>query len=75
MELLAVSVLLVSFFFLLLVGVPVAYSIGRSALLTMFVSVMPLPAVTTVARRVATGIDLITCIPELSLWLPSAMGL
>jgi tripartite ATP-independent transporter DctM subunit len=57
MELLAVSVLLVSFFFLLLVGVPVAYSIGLSTLLTMFFSVMPLPAVTTVAQRVATGID------------------
>lgn len=57
MEILAVSVLLGSFFLLLLLGVPVAYSIAVSTLLTMFVSVMPLPAMTTMAQRVATGID------------------
>jgi tripartite ATP-independent transporter DctM subunit len=57
MELLAVSVLIISFFGLLLIGVPVAYSIGLSTMLTMLVSVMPLPAATTVAQRVATGID------------------
>lgn len=57
MEWLEVAVLVISFVSLLLVGVPVAFSIGISALLTLLVSIMPMPALTTVSQRMATGLD------------------
>lgn len=57
MDLLEVLILLVSFILLLVIGVPIAFSIGLSALLTMLVGIMPLPAVTTMAQRMATGLD------------------
>lgn len=57
MEFLEVLVLVVSFVILLALGVPVAFSIGISALLTMLVSIAPEPAFTTMAQRMATGLD------------------
>lgn len=57
MDLLEVVILVVSFIFLLVIGVPIAFSIGISALLTMLVGILPVPAVTTLAQRMATGLD------------------
>lgn len=60
MEWLDVAVLGGTFFSLLLLGVPVAYSIGASTALAMLLSVLPGPTVTTVAQRMATGLDSFT---------------
>ena len=57
MEWFNVLVLVVSFVLLLGVGVPIAFCIGISTLLTMLMSVEMLPALTTVAQRMATGLD------------------
>ncbi len=56
----AIIVLIVSFVFLLLIGVPIAYSISISGILTMLVSIDSLPALTTFAQRMATGLDSFT---------------
>jgi tripartite ATP-independent transporter DctM subunit len=52
-----VLVLVLSFVVLLGLGMPIAWSIGLSSLLTMLLSIPLLPAVTTVAQRMATGLD------------------
>ncbi|MRT93980.1 TRAP transporter large permease, partial [Ancylomarina sp. 16SWW S1-10-2] len=57
MEYIGIIVLIVSFLFLLIVGVPIAYSIGISGILTMLVSIDSLPAFATFAQRMATGLD------------------
>ena len=57
MEYLGVLILVASFIFLLSIGVPIAYSIGISGILTMLVSIDSLPAFTTFAQRMATGLD------------------
>ena len=57
MEYLGIIVLVVSFLFLLVVGVPIAISIGISGILTMLVSIGSLPAFTTFAQRMATSLD------------------
>lgn len=57
MEYLGMIVLVISFVFLLIIGVPIAFSIGISGILTMLVTIMPLPAATTFAQRMATGLD------------------
>ncbi|MCJ8167013.1 TRAP transporter large permease [Pontibacter sp. E15-1] len=57
MELLEILVLVLSFIILLALGVPIAFSIGISALLTMLVSIAPEAAFTTLAQRMATGLD------------------
>ena len=49
-----------TFFSLLLLGVPVAYSIGVSTALALLLSALPGPAVTTVAQQMATGLDSFT---------------
>lgn len=49
--------MVLSFFFLLTVGVPVAYSIGVAGVLTMLVNIDSLPAFTTYAMRMASGLD------------------
>ncbi len=54
---LSVIVLVVSFVVLLAIGLPIAYGIGISTILTMLFTIAPGPAVTTVAQRMATGID------------------
>ncbi|OEK08800.1 hypothetical protein A8C32_00545 [Flavivirga aquatica] len=57
MEYLPILVLVFSFIGLLLIGVPVAWSIAISSLLTMMVSISALPALTTVSQRIGTGLD------------------
>ena len=57
MEFLDVLVLLLSFVFLLAVGVPISYCIGISTVLTMLLSIQTMPALTTEAQRIATGLD------------------
>jgi len=52
-----VAILVLSFIVLLGIGVPIAWSIGLSSILTMLVSVPMIPAFTTVAHRMATGLD------------------
>ncbi|WP_010519437.1 TRAP transporter large permease [Croceivirga radicis] len=56
-EYIPVLVLVISFIFFLSIGTPVAWSIAMSSVLTMLVSIPFLPAVTTVAQRMATGLD------------------
>ncbi|TGV03423.1 TRAP transporter large permease [Flavivirga rizhaonensis] len=57
MEYIPVIILVLSFVSLLLIGVPVAWSIAISSLLTMMVSIPTLPALTTVSQRIGTGLD------------------
>ena len=57
MDYLGILVLVVSFIILLSMGVPIAFSIGISGILTMLISIDSLPAFTTFAHRMATGID------------------
>ncbi|MEZ4698342.1 MAG: TRAP transporter large permease subunit [Rhodothermales bacterium] len=57
MELVEVLILVISFIVLLAMGVPIAYSIGISSVLAMLASIPAMPATTTVAQRMATGLD------------------
>lgn len=57
MDIVGILVLVISFIILLAIGVPIAYSIGISAILTMLVSILPVPAFTTLAQRMATGLQ------------------
>ncbi len=57
MELVDVLVLVLSFGFLIFLGVPISFSIGIATLATMLISIQTLPALTTVAQRMATGLD------------------
>ncbi len=57
MEWLDVLVLALSFIGLLALGVPVSYCIGIATLSTMLLSIQTLPALTTEAQRIATGLD------------------
>jgi len=57
MELTGVLILVISFLVLLSIGVPISYSIGISAALTMLLSIESLATFTTVAQRMATGLD------------------
>lgn len=57
MEYFEILVLVVSFIALLVLGVPIAYSIGISGSITLLLSIMPLPAFTTFAQRMATSLD------------------
>jgi TRAP-type C4-dicarboxylate transport system permease large subunit len=52
-----VLVLVISFILLLALGVPIAFSIGISGILTMLMSIDAMPAFTTFAHRMATGLD------------------
>ena len=52
-----VFILVLSFVILLGIGVPIAWSIGISSLLTMLVSIPVIPSFTTIAQRMATGLD------------------
>lgn len=60
MDITGILVLVISFFLLLGIGVPVAYSIGISGILTMLVSIDSLPAFTTYAMTMASGLDSFT---------------
>lgn len=53
----AALILIVTFFVLLLLHVPIAFSIGIATLLTILVTIDFSPAVQTIAQRMASGID------------------
>ncbi len=57
MDVIPILLLVISFIFLLGIGTPVAWSIAVSALLTILVSIPALPALTTMAQRIGTGLD------------------
>ncbi len=57
MDFSGILILVVSFVILIGLGVPIAYSLGISGTLTMLVSILPLPAYTTLAQRIATALD------------------
>ncbi|MAZ27730.1 MAG: hypothetical protein CL868_11730 [Cytophagaceae bacterium] len=52
-----ILILVVVFFLLLSIGVPVAWSIGISCMVTIMVSIDSLASFTTIAQRMATGLD------------------
>ncbi|MEL6720123.1 MAG: TRAP transporter large permease subunit [Bacteroidota bacterium] len=52
-----ILILFLSFVILIGIGVPIAWSIGLSSVFTMLVSIPSIPAFTTVAQRMATGLD------------------
>ncbi|PHQ29610.1 MAG: hypothetical protein COA80_11660 [Leeuwenhoekiella sp.] len=52
-----IVVLVLVFFVLLAIGVPVAWSIGISCLCTIMISIDSLASFTTIAQRMATGLD------------------
>ncbi len=57
MEILHILVLVISFAALLLMGVPISFGIGIATLATMLMTIKAGPALTTVAQRMATGLD------------------
>jgi len=57
MESIGIAVLVLSFLILLAIGVPIAYSIGLSATLTIIISIDPIPAFTTLSQQIATALD------------------
>ena len=57
MDYTGIFILVFSFIILLSMGVPIAFSIGISGILTMLVNIDSLPAFTTYAQRMATGLD------------------
>ncbi len=57
MEYTEAFILVISFLIFLSLRVPIAYSIGLSALFTLIVSMPFLPSVTTLAQRMATSLD------------------
>ena len=52
-----VLILIFTFLILIAIGVPIAWSIGISSICTMLVSIPTISAFTTVAQRMATGLD------------------
>jgi tripartite ATP-independent transporter DctM subunit len=52
-----IALFALSFFVLLLAGVPIAFAIGLSSAGTLMMVVSPLPALTTISQRMATGLD------------------
>lgn len=52
-----ISILVISFIIMMGLGLPIAYCIGLSSLFTLFVTMDSIPAFTTLAQRMATGID------------------
>jgi len=60
MEALTVFILVISFFLLIGIGTPVAWCIGISSLLTLLINLPSLAALTTIAQRMATGLDSFT---------------
>lgn len=56
-EVLSILVLFISFFILLMLKVPVAYSIGISTAISLLLNIDKMPGITTIAQRMTTGID------------------
>lgn len=57
MEILPVFILILVFVVTLFIGVPIAFCLGLSATAALLVSVDPVPAITTVAQRMAAGLN------------------
>ncbi|MEY2904902.1 MAG: hypothetical protein RJA52_918 [Bacteroidota bacterium] len=57
MEWISIITLLLTFIVFMGLGIPVAWSLGLSSLCTMTLTVPLLPATTTIAQRMATGLD------------------
>ena len=53
----SIYILVVSFILMLMMNVPIAVCIAVATLLTMLCTIAPVPAVTTVAQQMATGIN------------------
>jgi tripartite ATP-independent transporter DctM subunit len=60
MGLLEILILVISFFLLLAVGVPVAWCLGISSLLTLLVSVESLTSLTIMSQQILTSLDSFT---------------
>lgn len=56
-EIISIIILFLSFFTLLMLKVPVAYSIGISTTISLLLNIDKLPGITTIAQRMTTGID------------------
>lgn len=56
-EVVSIIVLFVSFFALLMMKVPVAYCIGIATTISLLINIDGMPALTTIAQRMTTGID------------------
>ena len=56
-EVISIIVLFATFFTLLMLKVPVAYSIGISTTISLLLNIDKLPGITTIAQRMITGID------------------
>ncbi|WP_417451558.1 TRAP transporter large permease subunit, partial [Kordiimonas sp.] len=52
-----IFILIVTFAVFLILGLPIAFAIGLSTLFTMVVTIDFIPALTTVAQRMAGGLD------------------
>lgn len=57
MEPLHILILALCFVVLLSIGVPISFSIGLATIITLLLSIKTMPALTTVAQRMATGLD------------------
>ncbi|MCH7658714.1 MAG: TRAP transporter large permease [Bacteroidetes bacterium] len=57
MEYIGIAVLIISFIIFLSIGVPIAYSIGLSATLTMIINIDLIPSFTTLSQQIATALD------------------
>ncbi len=57
MDLFELIILVISFFSLLALGVPISFCMGISTVLTMLFSIDLIPAMSTVTQRIATGLD------------------
>jgi tripartite ATP-independent transporter DctM subunit len=60
MEIIQILVLVITFTILLALGVPISFSIGLATIATMLLSIVTMPALTTVAERMAVGLDSFT---------------
>lgn len=57
MQLIEVLVLVMTFVLFLGIGLPIAFAIGLSSLFTLLINMDSIPAFTTFAQRMATGLD------------------
>ncbi|MEN8247662.1 MAG: TRAP transporter large permease [Bacteroidota bacterium] len=55
-----IAVLIIAFIVLMVMGVPIAYSIGIATILTMFVSIDFFPAISTISHRMSSGLNSFT---------------
>jgi tripartite ATP-independent transporter DctM subunit len=60
MEITEILILVISFVIFIAIGVPIAFCIGIAGVITMLLSIDYLPAVTTFAQRMATGLNSFT---------------